>query len=91
MTRPLVIEIGAVRIDAAARPEDAARIEAVLRDGLSRLAERLDHSALARDPSAVAVALDEIRITDLNLEDWLGPRGAHRLADMLYDRLGGPA
>jgi len=87
MTHPLVLDIGQIRIDATGTPEDAARFEAVLREGLEDLAERLRSSALARDPEALSVALRQIRIDDLSAEDWLGARGAARVAEVLYDRI----
>lgn len=87
MTAPLVIEIGSLRIDAIGQPEDAARIETVLREGLKRLAERLASSPLARNPEAMALAIRGIEIDDLGFEDWVGARGAARLAECLYDRI----
>ena len=87
MSRPLVIEIGSIRIDAEGRVEDAARIEAVLREGLAALGERLKSSTFARDPEATGIALGRLRIDDLAVEDWLGPRGAARVADVLYERI----
>jgi hypothetical protein len=87
MTRPLVLEIGQVRIDATGTPEDAGRIEATLRQGLDLLAERLAHSPFARDPEALRTAIRQIQIDDLSIDDWLGDRGAARVADMLYDQI----
>ena len=87
MSRPLVIEIGQVRIDARAEPEDADRIEATLREGLRLLGERLETSTFARDPEALAVAIDAVTITDLTIDSWVGRRGAERVADALYRRI----
>ncbi|MDK3073546.1 hypothetical protein QO034_10520 [Sedimentitalea sp. JM2-8] len=87
MIPPLVVEIGQMRIDATGRPEDAARIETTLRQGLDLLAERLAHSPFARDPAVLHTAIGQIRIDDLGVEDWLGDRGAARVADILYQRI----
>lgn len=87
MIPSLVVEIGQMRIDATGRPEDAARIETTLRQGLDLLAERLAHSPFGRDPSALHTAIGQIRIDDLSVEDWLGDRGAARVADILYERI----
>lgn len=84
MTRALVLNIGQVRIDALGNPEDADRIEATLRDGLEKLAERLASSPFGRDPEAMGVALSQLQIDTLSKEDWLDARGAARVADILY-------
>lgn len=87
MSRPIVLQIGAVQIDAAGEVEDAARLESVLREGLEQLAERLRSSPFARDPGAVGVALQQIQLGDLAAEDWLGDRGAQRIAERLYEQI----
>ncbi len=87
MTGSLVLDIGQVRIDATGQPEDAARIEATLRDGLDQLARMLAASPFARDPEAMGTAIAQLQIDDLSTEDWLGPRGAARVAELMYDRI----
>jgi hypothetical protein len=87
MSRPLVLEIGRIRVDAIGTPEDAARFERILREGLAQLAERLRSSPFARDPEAMSMALQQIRVDDLAAEDWLGARGAARVAEVLYQQI----
>lgn len=87
----LVLDIGAVRIDATGLPEDAARIETTLREGLEMLAQKLASSPFARDPEAMGVAINSLQIDDLTQDDWIGERGAARVADIMFDRITGRA
>jgi len=41
----------------------------------------------AHDPEAMSIALQQIRVDDLAAEDWLGARGAARVAEVLYQQI----
>lgn len=87
MSHSLVLEIGQIHVNANGSPEDAARFETVLREGLALLAERLKPSAFARDPEAMSIALRQIQLDSLAAEDWLGDRGATRVSELLYEHI----
>ncbi|MFY0617695.1 hypothetical protein [Shimia sp.] len=87
MTLELVIDIGQVRIDAVGGSEDARRFEETLRRGLEKLAEKLASSPFARNPEATALVIETMQIDDLNRDDWVGDRGAVRIAECLFDAI----
>ena len=87
MMPELSISIGELTADVSGGLVDENRIEMTLRSALRLLAERLRSSPFARDPEALALVLTSLQISDISADDWVGQRGAERVADALYQQL----
>ena len=86
MHHDLRVDIDALTLADADDDVDVARVSATVHDALERLAERLARSPFARG-GARSLALEQLQLDALTVDDLLAPGGAERLADALYASL----
>ena len=61
--------------------------EPTLREAFRLLAERLQRTPFHQFGNARELAIESLRVSNLPVDELLGPRGAERLAEQLYDEL----
>ena len=74
-------------VETAAEKQAAGELPEVVRAALRKLAERLSGVPLAREVRLAATVRARVEIDTLPLDALLGPRGADRLAEELYQRI----
>lgn len=85
--RRLQLDIGTIVFEAGGSGEPLEPLAPVVRRALELLAVRLARTPGARFGAGLAPVIEHLRLGDLPLDELLGPHGAERLADALYDRL----
>jgi hypothetical protein len=90
MDQRVTLKIGRIGFTIETEVEDQKRIAATaveLRRGLEILAKRLAASPFGRSAMPQRLVLERIALEPLSLDELAGPRGAERIADMLYTQL----
>ncbi|NMO21854.1 hypothetical protein HPC49_34470 [Pyxidicoccus fallax] len=87
----LKLSIGEVVVETAAEQAQAEKLSPVVREAFARLAELLGRAPLTRWGGQGELVIGELTVGALSLDELLGPRGADRLAEQLYQRIVGGA
>lgn len=80
----LTLTIDRVVVETELEREAAAQIPEVLREAFQRLAERWARSPWARSISLATAIRRHLEVEPVSADELLGPRGAERLADKLW-------
>ncbi len=83
----LDLRIDQISVDADLSDAQAERLSPVLRFAFEDLARRLQSSPVARLNSPSQLAISELHVDAVSVDELLGPRGAARLADVFWQRL----
>jgi hypothetical protein len=92
MDQRVSLKIGRIGFTIESEADDRDRIPITadeLRRGLEILGRRLASSPFGRSAMPQRLVLERIALEPLSLDELAGPRGAERLADMLYAQLVG--
>ena len=81
------VEIGDVVLEVDADEQVLASLGKVVREAFDQLAERIAASPVGRFTNASELAIEQLDVSVLSVDELLGARGAERLGEELYRQL----
>jgi hypothetical protein len=87
----LRLSIGELVVETEAERAQAEQLSWVVREAFARLAELLGRAPLTRWSGQGELSIGQLTVGALSMDELLGPRGAARLAEQMYQQIAGGA
>lgn len=85
----LRLSLGELVVETEAERAQADQLSTVVRESFARLAELLGRAPLTKWSGQGEVVIGQLTVGSLTMDELLGPRGAERLAEQLYQQISG--
>ena len=85
----LRLSLGELVVETEAERAQAEQLSTVVREAFARLAELLGRAPLTKWSGQGELVIGQLTVGSLTMDELLGPRGADRLAEQLYQQISG--